>query len=202
MSHMDVGNIAEWVAALGSIATAVIAGMALNAWRDQIRGTSRHQAAAEIAEAALLMKYHFYDARGAFYGSWEFPPAYHSNSNRTRADEANGWAFVYQKRWDHLSPEILRLATLRAKAGAVLSAECAVALGELAKKARELNNFFAERVEQIRVGPNIVSQWTDQDWVKKVEDSVEAAPDNPTDSYTLEFEEKFQALKDLIEPFI
>jgi hypothetical protein len=201
MCRMEVGNMAEWVTALAAVATAIIAGIALSAWRDQVRGTSRHQAASEIAEAALLMKYHFYDARSPFYGAWEFPPAYHSNSNRTRDDEADGWAFVFQKRWDHLSPEILKLATLRAKAGAVLNDDCAVALGELASKARELSNFFGERVGQYRAGPNIVAQWTDQDWVKRVKKSVEKIPDE-SDPYTEEFERKFKALRDLIEPFI
>jgi hypothetical protein len=201
MCHMEVGNMAEWVTAIAAVATAIIAGIALSAWRDQVRGTSRHQAAAEIAEAALLMKYHFYDARSPFYGAWEFPPAYHSNSNRTSNDEAAGWAFVFQKRWDHLSPEILRLATLRAKAGAILSDDCAAALGELAKKARELNNCFGDRVEQIRVGANIVAQWTDQDWVKRVKKSVEKVPEE-SDPYTEEFEQKVKTLKDLLEPFI
>jgi len=48
----EIGNLAEWVAAAALVATAIIAGIALSAWRDQLRGTSRHMAAAEIFEAA------------------------------------------------------------------------------------------------------------------------------------------------------
>jgi len=48
----EIGNLAEWVAAAALVATAIIAGIALSAWRDQLRGMSRHMAAAEIFEAA------------------------------------------------------------------------------------------------------------------------------------------------------
>jgi hypothetical protein len=199
---MEIGNAAEWAAALGSIATAIIAGIALNAWRDQMRGTSRHQAAAEIAEAAQLTRYHFYDARNSMYLASEFPAAYHANANRTHQDEADGWAYVFKNRWDLLGTHILRLATLRAKAGALLSDDCATALEGLARKGRELHNFFADRIEQYRVGPNIVSQWTDQKWVQRVRDSVAVIPGDRSDPYSVEFEEKFASLKRLIDPFV
>lgn len=203
MCHMEIGNLAEWVAAAGGVATAIIAGVALSAWRDQIRGTSRHAAAAEIAEAAVLMKYHFYDARNAFFDIGEFPPTYRSQpSPRSYADEFTGWAYVFENRYSMLSAQIMRLATLRAKAGALLSDESAAALEALAKKGRELHGFFQDRLEQIRVGPNIVSQWTDQNWVKRVNASFQVIPQDHTDPYSLEFEEKFKALMRLIKPFI
>jgi len=202
MVHMEVGNAAEWMAALGSVATAIIAGLALNAWRDQMRGTSRHLAASEIAEAARLMKYHFYDARNALYMASEFPPAYNAQTTHTNQEEAEGWGFVFQKRWDLLGPQITHLAKLRAKAGAILSEDCATALGDLARKARELHNFFSDRVEQYRVGPNIVRQWSDQNWVQRVKSSVQVIPDDHSDPYSVEFEEKFAVLKELTDPFI
>jgi hypothetical protein len=199
---MEVGNWAEWVAAVGSIATAIIAGMALYSWRDQMRGASRHVAAAEIAEAARLMKYHFYDARNAFFDIAEFPPTYRTQpSPRSNADEFTGWAHVFENRYSLLSAQIMRLANLRAKAGALLSEESAEALEAVARKGRELHGFFQERLEQIRVGPNIVSQWPDQNWVKRVKESFEVYPEH-ADAYSLEFEAKFDALRKLIEPFI
>ncbi len=203
MCHMEIGNLAEWVSAAAAIATAAIAFKALLAWRDQMRGASKHVAAAEILEAARLMRYHFYDARNAMYVPSEFPASYYQVSGqRSRQEETDGWAHVYGARWALLSPQILHLATLRAKAGAVLSEDCADALEALARKARELHGFFQDRVEQIKVGPSIVAQWTNQDWVKRVKESVEVIPGDHTDPYSLEFEEKFEALKKLIDPFI
>jgi hypothetical protein len=203
LCHLEIGNLAEWVAAAAAVATAIIAGMALSAWRDQMRGTSRHMAAAEIAEATALMKYHFYDARNAFYDIAEFPPSYRTQpSPRSNADEFTGWAYVFQNRYSLLSAQILRLANLRAKAGALLSEECAEALEAFAKKGRELHGFFQDRLEQIRAGDNIVSQWSDQSWVQRVKDSCQVISDEHTDRYSLEFEEKLTVLKNLINPFI
>jgi hypothetical protein len=198
---MEVGNWAEWVAAAGSIVTAVIAGMALYSWRDQMRGTSRHAAAAEIAEAAQLIRYHFYGARNAFIDISEFPRGYSSQTNPSNSAKADAYAHVFNNRYSLLGEQIVRLATLRAKAGALLSEESAAALEELARKGRELHNFYQERVEQLRVGPGTVSQWPDQNWVKRVKESVEVYPEH-TDAYSLEFEAKFDALRKLIEPFI
>lgn len=200
---MDIGSAAEWVSAAAAVATAVIALKALLAWRDQVRGSSKHAAAAEILEAARLTRYHFYDARNAFYVTSEFPASYNQVSGeRSRQEEVDGWAHVYAARWNLLGPQILRLATLRAKAGAVLSEDCADALEAMARKARELHNLFQERIGQIRAGPAIVAQWPDQDWVQRVTNSVQVIRGDHTDPYSLEFEATFAALKRLVDPFI
>lgn len=199
MCDMEMGNFAEWVAAAAAVATAVIAAVALSTWRDQMRGTSRHAAAAEIAEAAQLLKYHFYEARSAWVDAGEFPAGYSTGGTPTQ--EAEAWAYVLQNRYDLLKPQILRLATLRAKAGALLSEETAEALGALARKASELHNFFRHRIEQIRVGPNIVSMW-DQQWVQKVNYSWQLGLQGQTDPYSLEFDQKFEALMKLVRQFM
>jgi hypothetical protein len=84
----------------------------------------------------------------------------------------------------------------------LLGEETAAALGELARKARELHTFFQDRVEQIRVGEHIASQWTDQNWVKRVNASFKVNLDDHSDAYSLEFEEKFDSLMQLVKPFL
>jgi hypothetical protein len=201
---VEWGNVAEWAAAFGAFATALIAWLALRSWRDQLRGTSKHAAAAEIAEAARLTKYLFYDARNPFYDSGEFPPSYHLRLEpRTDAEEAKAWAYVYRRRYRRLNKQILRLAILRAKAGALLSEESAAGLEDLARKARELRGFFQNKINQIRAGQQAVNQWRNQRWVKRVNEAVKLEPPNDhSDPYSLEFEAKFDALMDLVRPFI
>jgi hypothetical protein len=200
--QMELGSAAEWLGGIGAVATAVIAWIALRSWRDQVRGQSSHAAAAEIAEAARLLKYHFYDARNPFWSATEFPPAYRTAPTpRPNPIEVMGWGHVFTNRFQLLNGQILRLATLRAKAGALLSEESADALEALARKARELENFFRERLEQIRVGPHIVSQWPDQKWVQLVNQSFECSSER-NDAYSLELEERYRNLKGLVDPFI
>jgi hypothetical protein len=199
---IEWGSVAEWVAGIAAVATAIIAWAALRSWRDQMRGTSRHAAAAEIAETARLTKYHFYDARSPLYEQWEFPPDYDVLTQHGRDDEAKAWAHLFTNRFRGLAEQVNRLATLRAKAGALLNEECAAALEELARKARSLRYMFQQKVEHRRVGPDIVAQWPDQAWVKQVDQSVEVNPQNHTDAFSIDFEARYAALMSLVKPFI
>jgi hypothetical protein len=80
--YIELGSIPDWIAAIGSIATAVVAWWAFLAWRTQLRGASKHAAAAEIAESAQLLRYHFYDARSSLIFAGEFPESYHTAGAR------------------------------------------------------------------------------------------------------------------------
>jgi hypothetical protein len=198
------GNVAEWLAALATVATAVFAGLALSAWRGQMRGTSRHAAAAEIAEAARLLKYYFYDARHPYVDTGEFPPNYRSlRPPISPSDKAEGWAYVFKNRYDLLYPQIYRLATLRAKAGVLLSEESATALGDLARKARELDRFFRDRVQQIKLGREAVDELSDPTWVQQTIAAIQVKDlDDHSDQYSLEFEEKFDSLMKSVKMFL
>jgi hypothetical protein len=201
---LEPGNIAEWVTALAAVAAAGIAGKALRSWQDQMRGASRHAAAAEIAEAARLTKYHFYDARNPWFGAGEFPPAYRKLQKPTSpTDEARAWAYLFDNRYALLEAQIQKLATLRAKAGALLSDESAAALGDLARKARQLHGFFRDRVEQIKLGPEALDQLPDPSWVEQTNSSFKTkSPDDHSDKYSVEFEQKVSAVMDLVEAFL
>jgi hypothetical protein len=203
--HLNVewGNLAEWVTGLAALATAAIAWMALRSWRDQASGMSKHKAAAKIAEAALLMKYHFYDARNPMYDPVEFPAAYNLQKPASRGplEKARGWAHAYDGRYRRLNRQILRLATLRAKAGALLSEECAAHLEALARKARLLREYFGHSVAQIKAGGEVVKQW-DQKWVERVKQSITANPMDHSDPYSLEFEATYDAFMDCLKPFL
>lgn len=215
LMRVDWGSVPDWIEALAVVATAIIAVIALRTWRTPVHGTTRHNAAAEILEQARLFRYLFYDARNPMYWAGEFPPGYHEKKREEQnarqrygvdADlgsetEADGFAYVFNARWKLLEPQMLQLARLRARAGAVLSEDVAKAIEDLARKGRELDNYMREMVEQYRVGPGIVRQWSDQRWVERVKASVTVDDTtNPQDPYSLEFEEKFNALAALLRP--
>jgi hypothetical protein len=194
----------DYVTAIGTAATAIAAGYAAITWRWNLRQQTKHNAAVHVLEQCSLFRYLFYDARNPLYPANEFPPEYHAKDDRTNNDEASGWAFVYGNRWKILGPQILELAKLRARAGAVLGPEVATAIEELAKKGRELSNFMSEHISQMRAGSNIVRQWADQDWVKRVKESVSADPDprSRDDAYSKDFEEKYRRVESLVQPFV
>lgn len=198
--EIDWAEVRGWIEAGATAATALIAWAAYRAWLPQLRGSSKHAAAAAILEAARLMRYHFYDARSPWISAGEFPPAYRATVAHSSEEEAGGYAHVYEGRWKHLGPQIQQLATLRAKAGALLGDDVADALEGVARKARELHNFMTDSVAQYRAGPEIVREW-DQEWVELVKKSVKADPSRD-DKYSKEFEEKFAALENLLRPHL
>jgi hypothetical protein len=118
--------------AVGALATVVTAGIAWYAaatWRKSLRHASRHDVAKDVLEEARLFRYLLYDARNPFYGAGEFSPSYHAtrSEERSAAEEARGYAYIYEARWKLIEPQMLVLATLRARAGAVLDEDVATA---------------------------------------------------------------------------
>jgi hypothetical protein len=197
-------SLTDVITAVGTFVTAAVAVYVAFTWQENLRKGTRHEAAIKVLEEASLFRYHFYDARNPLYLAGEFPPEYHAEANRTAADEAAGWAFVFTNRWKPVGAQMLELAKLRARAQAALGSNVAQAIEDLARKGRQLQNYFAERVNQYRVGPAIVAQWPDQEWVERVRQSIEADPDpaTRTDAYSLEFDEKYQQLEKAVRPFV
>lgn len=183
-----------------TVAGLFIAAGALGTWREELRGTSRHQAAREIDVAAEAYRYAFYAARSPMYWASEFP-------KRTREEAAavqegrdwQGYDHIYTNRRKEMWPEVEKLARLRATAAAVFGREVADAVDALARTAIELQNYQQEHVEHKRVGPDIVRQWPDQQWVQRVLDSVVTVTNqDPQDRFSREFEAKLATLKNLI----
>ena len=196
-----VESVSAAVGAAATVAAAVIALVAVRQWRSQLKGTTKHETAMQVLEAARLFSYLFYDARNPFYAIAEFPAASRATRIRSDPEMASDWAHVFQGRWGLVDPQLIELARLRAKAGAVLGDEVADLIEKLARKGRELHGFFQDRVEQFRVGEAVVAGWPDQHWVERVRQSVEANPDKSArnDRYSVEFEEAHRALNTAVE---
>ena len=205
-THDFWGNVAEWFAGVGALITAAIAAAALRSWRSQLQTTTKHAAANEIAAAASLMRYHFYDARNPLYTTDEWPSWYYEKpeQERSREDEAKAWAHIYNNRYSkHLGPQVVEIAKLRAKALVLLGDDIAKGMTDLAKQARWLSLMFQERYNQIKAGPEIVKQWTNQEFVKRVKNSVTTdASENPDDDFSLAFEKAFANLLRLLKPWM
>jgi hypothetical protein len=201
---IDWGLIADWVAAMAAIGTLIVAIWAARSWREQLRGGSKHTVAQEVATAARALKYAFYGARSPLIEGWEFPESYWSRgpaARRTNTEEGEAYRHVYHRRMQELWPMIKAVADLRARAGVVLGEETAKDLEDLAKKARELDFFFQQDVEARRAGPEGVKQWTDQEFVKRVQQSV-VVHDPPDDRFSKEFEALFETLLERVRPHL
>lgn len=185
--------VADWLTAIGTVATAAVAWWAFLSWRKPLRSASQHAAAEEIAEAVRLLWHHLYDARSPWIAAGEYPREYYEKDRHSRSnqDEARGLAHVYDERWKILWPQILRIATLRAKAGALLDDEVEKGLEALAKCADGLHDSFSWAVKFERDGRELVAQYSDQTWVARVRAAVAVDRDKRDDVYSKEFEEAY-----------
>lgn len=202
--EIDWGLTADLISALAAIATFGVALWAAASWREQLRGGSKHAVAQEVATAARSLSYAFYGARSPMIEGWEFPERYWTRDggrSRTNTEEGEAYAHVYRRRIQELWPSIMAVAGLRAKAGAVLAEDVSENLEGLAKKARELQFYFEQRVRQIQSGPESVKQWSDQNYVAKVNSSV-VVHDPPDDAFSKEFEELLTRLLERVKPYL
>lgn len=196
--------VADWITALGTAATGIVAWWAFLSWRKPLRNASKHAAAEEIAEAVRLLWHHFYDARSPWIAAGEFPRDYYEKDRRSRSnqDEAHAFAHVYNERWKILWPHIHRIATLRARAGALLDDEVERNLECLAKCADMLHHEFQWAVEFKRDGEELVAQIPDQAWVKRVKAAVEVVRDKRDDPYSKEFEREYAKVQDSLRKYL
>jgi hypothetical protein len=196
----SISALANILLLVVTTAGVVIAASAVSTWKEQLHGTSQHAAAREIAIAAEGFRYEFYAARSPMFWAWEFPHQQDAPSPDPGRDW-EGYAHIYLNRRKQLWIHVETLAKLRATAAAVLGRPTADAVDALARMAIKLQSYQESDVEQRKVGPQVVALWTDQDWVRRVRESV-IAHDTPnaTDSFSLEFEGKLENLKQLLRP--
>jgi len=198
---VDWSAVADWANVSISFLTLVLGVFAVRMWRVQLRGGTKHQAAHEIAEAARMLRYAFYDARSPFFSAGEFPPSYRQRAMGTVAtndEQAAEYRHAFKNRLKELWVHLMKLANLRPRAGAAIGDPAANAVERLAKVARQLEFYMSERVEQYRVGPEIVAHWSDQAFVAKVNAGITADSERE-DAYSREFEEAFTALLDTLK---
>jgi hypothetical protein len=200
MCEVDWGLLANVVSAVASVATFVVAAIALTAWRAQLSGTTRHQAANRITTAARALRIAFYESRSPMIEAWEFPRSYRDRPIGQRpnnAELAHEYGHAYDGRLKELRPYLLRLARLRPAAGAVLGEPVADAAEALVRKARELQFLMRQHVRQLSDGPEVVAMWTDQAHVARVEACVLKGKPHD-DDFSKEFEALFvELLKDI-----
>jgi hypothetical protein len=198
---LDFGTVPEWLDAVGTIATAVIAFIALRSWRGQLQGSSKHAVAVEALEQARLLRYVFYDARNVRQDPWEFPHVYLTRTNPTNDEKAEAYTQLYRARWRLIEPQIEVLTRLRARVGALLGDDVAAAMEKLIRTARELERYFNLHIMQINPGEKVTVQLRDQATVERIRSSV-SAPDNHSDSYSVEFEAAFSNLQALLKHYV
>jgi hypothetical protein len=102
-----------------------VAAVALETWRRQLQGTTKHSVALRIATEIKQLTYLFFESRSPLFEAWEFSDAYNAmpRQDRTPDDEADAWAHAYLNRWKQLWPQVRKVARLRAKVGAALGDE-------------------------------------------------------------------------------
>ena len=194
---IDWGLVADWLTVALSAVTLLLAYWALNAWRAQLHGTSRHAVAQEVSTTARALRYAYYDARSPLLEPWEFPEQSFWELNQlTEVEQADAYWHVYQNRLKEMWPQMKALADCRAKAG-ILGDPVADAVEELAKTGRRLSFYMQDHTRVIRAGESVAG-WTDQVHVAKVKGVLATRGTN--EPISNEFEEAMKVLLKKLEP--
>jgi hypothetical protein len=197
MCEIDWAEVRAWVGTLAELSTALIALLALLIWRSHLRGANRFRVAHKVLEEAHLLRYFFYDARNPIIDRGEFPAAYFVVGERTRNQEADGHAFVFNRRYKMVRRQVLVLARLRARAAAALGDDTEQLIEALVRKAGELHGLMSHRVGQIRAGDEVVAARPNQDWELRVRYGSQLEdPATHDDPFSQEFDSRLKALEE------
>lgn len=202
LCHVDWALVREWLGPLAELATAAIALWALLTWRSHLRGANKFRVAHKVLEEAHLLRYFFYDARNPIIDRVEFPAAYYVVGQRTRDQEADGHAFVFNRRYKMVRHQILVLARLRARVAAALGDDTEHLIEALVRKAGELHGLMSHRVGQIRAGDVAVAARQNQEWELRVRYGSQLEdPTRHDDPYSQEFDSGLKALEDRLAKY-
>jgi hypothetical protein len=201
VNKLDASTWIDFAGLVVNVATFALALFGISLWKSQLRGTSKHAVAIEIATEARMLSAIFFEARSPLYYGWEFkenaPPA----SKLPAEDYADAWAHVYENRWKMLQAQITVLARLASKGGAVLGDEVATNMEDLARTAGVLSHWMSEALAQKRAGPEVVKLWSDQERVRATSSYVTAGPDKD-DKFSKEFLGALNSLLGLLKSHI
>jgi hypothetical protein len=185
-------TLPDWIAAGATVIGVGIAWSALDQWQSQLRGTTRHNVAVEIAVAAGRLRLHFYSARAPLVFASEFPMSYHGRTGKahdaTGDEAADAYAHVYSQRFAQLHPIVMEMVDLIGKAEVIVDKELAHAVEALARKALELQYLWQEAVHYKRAGESAVIGYNDQSFVTRVRLSSHAIRESPVDPLSKEFD--------------
>jgi len=202
MCEIDWAELRAWVGPFAELSTAVIALVALLVWRSHLRGANRFRVAHKVLEEAHLLRYFFYDARNPIIDPSEFPAAYYVVGERTRNQEADGYAYLFTRRYKMVRRQILVLARLRARAAAALGDDTEHLIEALVRKAGELHGLMSHRVGQIRAGDEVVATRPNQVWELRVRQGSQLEdPARHDDPLSVEFDSGLKALEERLAKY-
>ena len=190
-----LGTLPDWLTAGASLWAVTVAYSGVEAWKRELRAQGTHATAMEIAAAVGTLHVEFFNTRAPLLEEWEMA----GNDTADGGAELlpSGMERALLKRYAELHTHIMTVHNVRGKALAVLGKECAGALLKLTRKARETQSKF--HLYCILQG---TGDRADPSQLESARSQAFAPPDNPQDSFSVEFEEAFRAVLDALDPFL
>ncbi|MNF70528.1 hypothetical protein D3C84_524390 [compost metagenome] len=151
---MPDSSLAEIITAIAAITGAITAAIGVNTWRSELKGRAEFDAARNLMRSIYKSRQCIASIRSPFIFANEFPDEYKTtSSSRTPEQEANGYAHVFKKRWEPLSPAIEEIELNMIEAEILLGKDVAQATKEFMQHVRRLQvsieTFIEEKASHI-----------------------------------------------------
>lgn len=191
---MAGSSLAEIITAWAAFIAAGTAAIGVNTWRAELKGKAEFEIARNLMRSVYKARESIAHIRSPFIMAMEFPEEYRSAQPRpTREQAQSGYAFVYQKRWDRLTPTIEELGVLSLEAEVLLGKEVSDAVAQFRRCIVRLNvslqDFIEEKGEPTRS--------PDREYSKKIRADVCDAKEDDNE-LTQEINRTISALESLM----
>lgn len=189
------GTFPEWMTVFMTLGAVVVAYSGVEAWKFQLRGTSTHSTAMEIAAAVGSLHVEFFNQRAPLIETWEMETG--NPKHDADAEKWQQYATALNSRYRDLNKQIIVVHNLKGKALSILGTEVADALEKLTRKASEIHQVWNTYCQLIKSGENV-----DPQQLHQASRLAFAHPNNRTDRLSVEFEERFRSVLRELEPFL
>jgi hypothetical protein len=128
----------DCVLAFAALATSIIAGIGLQTWNRQLKGTANFEVARSLAKATYKLRDDLRMCRSPFISTSEFPAGY--NSLRSDAQEtAAAYGHVYSNRWKPVFTALQEFDAQTLEGEALWGGKIRETTDQLRKVVRQLN---------------------------------------------------------------
>lgn len=177
----------EFAVGAAALATAFFASKGLNTWRKEQRGKAYFEAARTLARATFRLRDMLDDARAPFIAHHEFPKVGETSDDvNTPKGLAEGLAFAYRNRWQHVLASLQEFDAAALEAEALWGKDARHRTDELRECVRLTNNavelFIRDTAENGRIlqgDPKLgrmtrerVSRAEDGEFTQRIESAV------------------------------
>lgn len=192
--------IRDIIVSLAAVTTAIVAVIGVNSWRKELKGSSEFQTARNLIKSVYRLRDAIYDARSPLIRSSEFPPEYNLNNHKTKNDNADAYAHVFNNRWEFVAKAVQEFDVASLEAEALWFKESSNRTSELRQCLVEIRASTESFVSNAASGNQDFE--SDKKFGKSVRENVFSSRDSKDNKMNIKINNSIESIEEFLKSYI